>query len=267
MPPRSVFSGTLAYGLISAPVKLYVATEDKAVSLNLVHKECGGRIGQERKCKSCSQITEPEDLDRGYQLSKDKMIVLTEAELQSLPLSTTKEIEMVGFLEEQHQPDPIYYGSSYYMVPDDLGIKPFALIVAAMRESNLQGLAKVSLRHREKTALMRPMRDGRILLTLLYWGDEVRDDPAYYLHEGLAEISKGEMDLARQIVGSMVVQEFDPTESRDAYREAMQELIAAKLAGKEIKPKAKKVESKVQSLEEQLKATLAQAKEKKGKAK
>jgi len=262
MAPRSTFKGALTFGPISAAVKLYKATDEKKVSLTTAHKGCGGALKQKGYCDKCDE----EGLgwagqDRRYQLSKEKSVLLTEAELKALPLKSTREIELKGFLRPESQPDSLYFGDSYYMAPDEIGAKAFALIVTAMQRSKLWGLGTVSLRSREKMCLIRPTSEGRIVVSLLFYGDEVRDDPAYYMGESaVAGVTEQEVDLTQQLIDAMTLDEFDPNETSNAYTEALVNLVNAKLEGKEVETIEASPESSGGDLSDILSVAIAQAK-------
>lgn len=228
--PRATFSGSLTFGPLAIPIKLYTAQDDKGITLKLVHRDCGGLMSQVRRCKECEEEVEWTDLDRGYQLSKDQMIIFTQEEIDSIPLESTKAVGLKGFLTEESAPDPIYWGSSYFMAPDRGGDKPFSLITRAMRTEGLVGLASISLRNKERNALIRPIDDGRVLLTLLFWGNEVRDDPAYYTSEVDARTEREEA-LTHQLVSGMILDSFDPNSTSDAYKNAIEKMIEVKLEG------------------------------------
>jgi DNA end-binding protein Ku len=259
MAARSIWSGQLGFGPISTPVKIYKAQDDKGVDLKLAHEGCGGAVGQKRECKVCEREIGWTETDRAFELSKDERVILTKADLAALPLKSSKKIEITGFLNPEDQPDPIYYGTSYYIAAEEAGETPFALIIGAMAESKLMGLAKITMRQREKTALIRALPDGRVLLTLLFWGDEIRDDGAFHMNESAVQsLTDRDIELSRQLVQGMVVDEYDPTESRDPYKEALLEVIKAKIEGREVTPIESESAQPTGSLTSMLEAAVAE---------
>lgn len=265
---RSTWKGSLGFGLVNVPVKLYPATEkNKGVSLAWRHAidSCGGAVGQEKKCKKCEQPVPSTELGKSFRLDKDTVVPLTDQELAALPLQSMKRMEVVGFLEPDAQPDPMYFESSYYVKPEEEGAAGFSLLSTVMAEKGLAAVLKLTLRNRERMSLMRILPDGRCVISQLKWGDEIRDDEFYHvISEDMPQFKEGELEMARTIIGSLMLAKFDVTETEDAYRVALVELINLKMDGKleELKEEKAKVTPPT-DLMAQLKATTDKIKKEK----
>ncbi len=257
---RSTWKGSLGFGLVNVPVKLYPAVDkNKGVSLAWRHAidSCGGAVGTEKKCKKCEQPVDASELGKSFRLNKDTVVPITAQELEALPLQSLKRMEVVGFLEPDAQPDPMYFESSYYVRPEEEGAAGFSLLSSVMGEKGLAAVLKLTLRNRERMSLMRILPDGRCVISQLKYGDEIRDDDFYHVvSEDMTQFKEGELEMARNIIDSMMLADFDVTETEDAYRVALVELINLKLDGKleELKEEKAKVAPPM-DLMKQLKAT------------
>src|SRR2546427_4654961 len=172
MPPRSIGSGAISFGLVSIPVKLYVATSSESPSFNLLHATCGNRIRQQRFCPACNKVVEREDLIKGYEFVKDQYVTVTDEELKALEGEASKAIEISEFVPLS-KVDPIYFEKSYYLGPDKGGEKAYRLLSDAMNQADKVALAKFVLRGKENLVLVRAAQKGLMLHTM-YFGDEVR---------------------------------------------------------------------------------------------
>ena len=227
---RSMWKGAVSFGLVMIPVKLYTATEQKDIAFRQVHREDGGRIRFRRFCTIDEQEVPYEDIAKGYELPDGQMIVLTEDDMAELPLPTTKSIEVVQFCPSE-QLDPILFNRSYYVEPEAAGVRAYCLLRDALEESGKIAIAQVALRQRESLAVLRA-RDGVLVLETLLWPDEIRETAFPFLNDNV-EVRPQELRMASSLIESMTV-DFDPDEFRDHYREALQELVAAKTEGREI---------------------------------
>jgi DNA end-binding protein Ku len=240
------------------PVKLYAATEQKDIAFRQVHREDGGRIRFRRFC-SIEDIEVPyEDIAKGYELPGGEVVVLTEEDMADLPLPTTRNVEVVQFCPAD-QVDPIMFNRSYYAEPETAGARAYVLLRDAMEQSGKVAIAKVALRQRESLAVLR-VREGVLVLETLLWPDEVRETEFPFLDDDI-EVRPQELRMAGSLIDSMTV-DFDPDEYHDDYREALQEVVNAKIEGREIlqpEPGAE-VASQPSSLADALRASLAAAK-------
>jgi DNA end-binding protein Ku len=255
---RSMWKGAVSFGLVMIPVKLYAATEQKDIAFRQVHREDGGRIRFRRFC-SIEDIEVPyEDIAKGYELPGGEVVVLTDEDMADLPLPTTRNIEVVQFCPAE-QVDPIMFNRSYYAEPESAGARAYCLLRDAMDESGKVAIAKVALRQRESLAVLR-VRDGILVLETLLWPDEVRETDFPFLDDDI-EVRPQELRMASSLIESMTV-DFDPDEYHDNYREALQEVVDAKIEGREIlQPEAGgEVASQPSSLADALRASLAAAK-------
>lgn len=227
---RSIWKGAISFGLVTIPVKLYSATEQKDVSFHQVHREDGGRIRYKRVCTIDGQEVPYSDIAKGYELATGEIVVLTDEDFEDLPLSTSRRIDVLQFAPAD-QIDPIYFAKSYFLEPDAQGAKSYVLLRDALESSGQVAVVKVALRQRESLATLR-VRDGVFVLETMLWPDEIRKPDFEFLDEDI-EVRPQELKMAESLISTMEA-EFDPTEHHDAYREALQQVIEAKVAGKEV---------------------------------
>jgi DNA end-binding protein Ku len=255
MPARSVGSGTVSFGLVSIPVRFYVATHSEAPSFNLLHGECGSRIKQQVWCPRDEKVVERSELVRGYEVQKGEYVRFTDDELRALETAASPSIDIHEFVPLESV-DPIYFETSQYLGPDKGGDKAYQLLADAMREMGVVAVAQHVSRGKERLVLIRPMASG-LALHSLYYADEVRafdDVPA-------AEPGPrrpGEMELAQQLIEKLTGKTFDPTQYADHYRDRLLEAVQRKVAGEEtltVEPAPER--AKVIDLMEALKQSLA----------
>ncbi|GAB1821373.1 non-homologous end joining protein Ku [Herbidospora sp. RD11066] len=227
---RSIWKGAISFGLVTIPVKLYSATEQKDVSFHQVHREDGGRIRYKRVCTIDGEEVAYADIAKGYELPTGDMVVLTDDDFADLPLSSSRRIDVLQFTPVE-QIDPIYFAKSYFLEPDAQGAKPYVLLRDALEKSGQVAIVKVALRQRESLATLR-VRDGIFVLETMLWPDEVRTADFAFLDEDI-DLRPQELKMAESLIETMVG-DFDPGEYKDAYREALQEVIDAKVAGREV---------------------------------
>src|SRR3989441_2122788 len=173
MPPHSVGSGTISFGLVSIPIKMYPAASSEAISFNQIHPKCGGRIRQQLICPTCNEVVERSSLVKGYEFAKDQYVQFNEEELKALEGETSRMIDIAEFVPLA-QVDPIYFEKTYYLGPDKGGEKAYRLLTDAMVKSGRVALAKFVMRGKENLVLIRPSQDGLMLHTM-YFADEIRD--------------------------------------------------------------------------------------------
>jgi DNA end-binding protein Ku len=229
---RSMWKGAISFGLVSIPIQLYAATENKNVQLRQVHAADGGRIKYKRVCSLDGEEVPYSDIAKGYEAGDGQMVVLTEEDMAELPLPSTQGIEVLEFVPLEAI-DPIQYDRTYYIEPQKPAVRPYVLLRDAMQKSGQVAIAKVALRQRETLALLR-VRDEVVVLTTLLWPDEVRVPDFGFLDEEPPELRSQEMEMAGSLIESMAEPEFDPDTYGDSYREALESVIEAKLTGGEI---------------------------------
>lgn len=225
--PRSIWKGAISFGLITIPVKLYGATEQKDISFRQVHLEDGGRIKYKRVCDTCGKETPFDQIGKGYEAPDGRMAILEKSDFEALPLSSTKAVEVVQFVQES-EIDPAYFDKAYFLEADGAGAKPYVLLRNALQESAQAAVVKVALRSRESLGLIRA-KDNLLMLHTMLWPDELRDgsfaDPPADVVVTEAEVSMAKM-LIEQLEG-----EFTPAAFTDGYREALEKVVEAKLDG------------------------------------
>ncbi len=227
---RSMWKGAISFGLVMIPVRLYAATEQKDISFRQVHREDGGRIRFRRFCSLDDQEIPYEDIAKGYELPTGEMVVLTDEDMADLPLPTTKAIEVLQFSPAE-QLDPILFNRSYYVEPEAIGARAYVLLRDALEQSGRVALAQVALRQRESLATLR-VREGVLVLETLLWPDEIRAADFPFLEQDV-EVRPHELAMANSLIESMT-SDFDPEAYHDNYREALIELVEAKVEGREL---------------------------------
>ena len=227
---RSIWKGAVSFGLVSIPVKLYSATEEKDIAFHQVRRSDGSRIRYRRVAEADGEEVAYGDIAKGYQLDNGEIVVLTDEDFADLPLPSKQTVEVLQFVPLE-QVDPIYFARSYYLEPEKSGVKPYLLLREALERSDRVAVTKVTIRSREQLATLR-VRDGVIVMETMIWPDEVRAADFAFLDDEV-ELRDAELNMADSLVESMAG-DFDPGEFSDDYREALQEVIDAKAAGREV---------------------------------
>jgi DNA end-binding protein Ku len=227
---RPIWKGTISFGLVAIPVKLYTATEAHDVSFRQVHAADGGRIRYKRVCELDGEEVPYSDIAKGYELPGGEIVVLTDEDFANLPLVSSKEIDVLEFVPAE-QIDPILYNKAYYAEPDKSGIKPYVLMRDTLAESDRVAVVKVTLRSREALGVLRAIGDVLTVHTLL-WPEEIRDAQSLAPQTEVT-VRKQELAMASSYIDSLSA-DFDPTEFSDEYKAAVEELVAAKAAGREV---------------------------------
>jgi DNA end-binding protein Ku len=227
---RSIWAGAISFGMVVIPVKLYAATEQRDVAFRQVHREDGGRIQFRRVCSVDGEEVPYADVAKGYELATGDMVVLTDDDLKDLPLATAKRIDVLHF-SPAGQLDPILANKAYYLDPDPSGVRAYVLFRDALERSGRVAVAKVAIRQREALAALR-VRDGVLVLETLLWPDEVRAPDFKFLDEDV-DIRTQELKMAASLIDTMT-EDFDPSLYKDAYREALEALVQAKIEGNDV---------------------------------
>ena len=263
--PRSMWKGAIQFGLVTIPVKMYLATESKGVSFNMLHAECHGRIQMKTYCPTDDVYIERSDTVRGYEIGAGQYVVVTDDDLAAVPLKTVRAIEIEQFVPiEEAAEETRFIKQSYYLEPDPIARKAFYLLKGILAEKRLRAIGKIVLRDREQLVALDPFA-STMLLSTLYWPDEVRDSGELKLPEGEVEIKPAERAMAEQLVATMTAA-FDPAAYHDEYREALLEIIEAKAAGAEITEPAPAPAAAVTDLMAALEASVAAARATRGTA-
>lgn len=225
--PRSLWKGAVSFGLVTIPVKLYGATEEKDIAFRQVHAADGGRIKYRRVCEVCGEEIPYEDIAKGYDAGDGRMVTLEASDFEELPLPSAKAIEIVQFVDPD-EVDAAFYAKSYVLEAEGPGVKPYVLLREALKKAGRAGIVKVALRSRETLALVRPSGDVLMLHTML-WPDELRDS-GFAAPPGDIVANPAEMAMATMFI-EQLSGAFDPGQFTDAYRQALEQIVAAKLAG------------------------------------
>ncbi|MGV9372460.1 non-homologous end joining protein Ku [Micromonospora tulbaghiae] len=227
---RAIWKGAVSFGLVSIGVKVYSATEEKDIRFHQVHREDGGRIRYKRTCSVCGEEVTYDDIAKGYDIGGGEMVILTDEDFADLPLSTSHAIDVLEFVPAE-QVDPILYNKAYFLEPEGSATKPYVLLRDALSDSERVAIVKVALRQREQLATLR-VREGVLLLNTMLWPDEIRRPDFGFLDEDL-KVRPPELAMASSLIDSMAG-EFEPDAFTDDYRAALQEVIDAKVEGREV---------------------------------
>jgi DNA end-binding protein Ku len=227
---RSIWKGSVSFGLVSIGVKLYSATEERDVSFHQVRRSDGSRIRYKRVAEVDGEEVAYADIAKGYSLDNGEVVVLTDEDFADLPLPTARVVDVLQFVPLE-QIDPIYFAKSYYLEPEPSAVKPYVLLREALEDSGMVGVVKVALRNREQLAMLR-VRDEVIVLETMIWPDEVRAAEFNFLDDDIT-VRPQEAAMAKSLVASMAG-DFDAGAFTDEYRAALQAVIDAKVEGREI---------------------------------
>jgi DNA end-binding protein Ku len=258
--PKAIWSGSISFGMVTIPVKLYGATESKDIAFHLLHATCGTRLQQKRWCPTDDIEVPWSETVRGYEYAKGQYVILTEEDFERLPLPSKHIIDLSAFVEEQ-EIDPVFYERSYYLEPGERAEKPYALLLRALAEKKLSAVATITIRKKEQLCVLRP-HAGTIMLETLYYPDEIRLERGINLDN--VKVSDRELDMAFTLI-DILRRPFDPSDYQDHYREALAELIEAKLEGKQVVKAPAAREARVFDLADALKRSVEAAKKAKPK--
>lgn len=260
--PRPLWTGAISFGLVTIPVKVVSATQDHAIHFRQVHLEDLGRVRTRKVCELDGEALSQDEIGKGYELSKDQTVPITDEELDRIPLPTAKAIEIVAFVDADSV-DPIRISDSYYLAIDGkVAEKPYTLLRRALERSDKVAVAKFAWHNRERLGLLR-VREGAIVLHAMRWPDEIRSPQSLAPRE--VELDDDEIERAVQLTDSMALDSIDGF--RDTYRDALEELLTAKSEGKELPEPAEggeQEEGKVVDLMAALNASVEAARESRG---
>lgn len=258
---RPIWKGAISFGLISIPVKLFSAVENKSLKFHLLHEADGGRIKYKRECAKCGKEVTWDDITKGYEYSKDHYVTFTDEELAALDVDSIRAIDVVTFVALEDI-DPVYFNKPYYVVPETTGIKAYKLLAEALEAEGQVGVAKVALREKEHLATIR-LKDDVFVLETMHWPDEIRAADFEELDKKV-EVRDQEVKMARQLI-QQLSGEFRPEEFEDEYRTRLEELAEKKVEGEEVtvaaEPEAEP--APVVDIMEALKASVSAAKKRK----
>lgn len=249
--PRSIWNGVISFGMVSIPVKMYSATENKDIAFHQIHEKCETRIRYQKYCPHCDETVEQDEIQKGYEFAKGQYVVLDDEDFDQLPLPSKHTVEVSAFVKME-QIDPIYFEKSYYLEADEAATRPFVLFMRALTDMGMVAIATVTLRNKERLCALRALGGTLILDTLLY-PDEIRvseDEPLPSVR-----INEKELQMAEHLIELMQT-DFQPEQYKDHYRQALKKVIEAKLEGKEIVYPEAPPKAKVVDLMEALRASV-----------
>ena len=230
---RSIWKGSIAFGLVNVPVKVYSATEDHDIKFHQVHAKDNGRIRYKRVCEADGEVVEYGDIARAYESDDGQMVVITDDDISTLPEERSREIEVLEFVPA-NEVDPMLFDRSYFLEPDSKSSKSYVLLAKTLAETDRVAIVHFTLRNKTRLAALRVKDFGKrevMVVHTLLWPDEIRD-PDFPVLDKKVEIKPAELKMAGQVVDSMA-EEFNPDRYHDTYQEQLQELVDAKLAGGE----------------------------------
>jgi len=248
----SVWKGHLTFGLISIPVRMFAAARGERVSFNQLHKVCNSRLKQPLTCPTCNRTVERSEIIKGYEYEKDQYVLFTEEELDKIEPTSAHVMEILEFVKLD-EVDPLYFDASYYIAPEEGGVKAYKLLMQAMEESGFAAIAKLTMHQREHIVVIRPRANGLTLHTMFY-SSEIR--AAESVPTDQVELKDQEKKLAHQLIDSLAVP-FQPQKYRDEYQDNVKAMIAAKLKGQEVTEVTQPHMAPVIDLMEALKKSIA----------
>jgi len=254
----SVWSGYLTFGLISLPVRLFSGARGSRISFHMLHRDDLSRIKMQLYCPNDDRVVERSEIVKGYEYRKGEYVVIEPEEIKKIEPKTAKAMEILEFVNAD-EVDPIYFESSYYLVPEEAGRRAYVLLSRALKETKMVAIAKLTMHNREYTVILRPYRKG-IMLHTMYYADEVRT--VEHFGEEHVEVREGEVKVAHQLIHALEGK-FQPEKFHDTFEDNVKKLIKARLEGKEVTPIAKPKPAPVTDLMAALKQSLAQMEKKK----
>ncbi|HYE24983.1 MAG TPA: Ku protein [Clostridia bacterium] len=250
----SVWSGYLTFGLISMPVRLFSGARGESIGFHMLHRDDMSRIKQQLYCPVDDRVVERSEIVKGYEYRKGEYVVIEPEEIKKIEPKTAKAMEILQFVRAD-EVDPIYFESSYFIMPEEAGQRPYALLAKAMNDSGYMAIAKLTMHNREYTVILRPHRNGLMLHTM-YYANEVRSVDGF--GEERADLKEGELKVANQLIEALA-DKFEPERFHDTFQDNLKELIKARVEGREITPVEKPGKlAPVVDLMDALKQSLAQ---------
>jgi DNA end-binding protein Ku len=254
MTMRAIWSGTISFGLVSVPVKMYSATESKELRFHFLHKDDLQPIGYDKVRKDTGKKVDPDDIVRGFEIEKGRYVPLEDEDLDRLDIELTHSIDICDFVDLE-EIDPIYFRKAYYLQPDDGAEKPYRLLVKALDETGKVGIAKVVIRNKQHLAALRA-HDGALVLETMYYSDEVRKPEKV---NGSVRVQKAEVDMAKSLVENLSAT-FKPEKYDDTYRKELLTLIRKKAKGAKLPEPQEEEEAEVVDLMAALRESVAETK-------
>ncbi|TMD07822.1 MAG: Ku protein [Chloroflexi bacterium] len=255
--PRSMWRGAISFGMVAIPVRMYLATESKSVSFRMLCPSCGRPIRQKRWCPHEDREIGWTETARGYEVAKDEYVQVDDADLERLPLSTTKAVEILEFVDDKEIDAGVYIKSAYYLEPEAVGAKPYALLRRALESTGRVAIGRIALRDREHLCRLALHEDGLVLNTL-HWPDEIRDLHELKLPGDDVKVDDRELEMATMLIDNLTAA-FDPARHTDRYREALLQIVEEKMGQRPAEPQAEPEPARALDLMAALKASVEAA--------
>jgi DNA end-binding protein Ku len=253
---KTMWRGAISFGLVSIPVRVYTATEEKTLRFNQLHEKDHGRIKMKRFCSTEDAEVPYDEIVKGYEYEKDRYVILTDEDFEAVPVESTRTIDIAQFVDRE-EIDPIYYKKTYYLGPEEAGVKAYQLLREALKEGNKVGIAKVAFRDKEHLSAVR-LKDDVLVLDTMFWPDEIREAEFSEL-EKKPKVSDKELQMATSLIENLT-EGWNPDAYTDEYREALLDIVEKKAEGEEIEVIEAPEPTKVVDLMEALKASVEQSK-------
>ncbi len=259
MAARPIWTGSISFGLVNVPVRMYPAVQEQRVSFHMLHDQDKVRLRRKLVCPADGKEVHPEHIVKGYEISKDQYVVVRKEELENCAPEKTKSIEITDFVELA-EIDPVFYDRPYYLLPQKGADKPYRLLVEAMKRSKKVGIARLVFHDKEYLCALRPV-EGAICLETMHFGDEIIDVEDLEGVPAEHKIADREMKAAQQLIESLATR-FEPDKYHDEYRDCVRSMIEKKAEGEEVvtQPPPEKKHARAEDLMAALEASLAQAK-------
>lgn len=256
-----MWKGSISFGLVTIPVKLYTATEDKDLSFHLLHDECRTRVQYKKWCPVCDREVAGDEIVRGYEVDRGRYVIITDEDIESIPLVASRTMEIVDFVRLD-QIDPVYFDRTYYLEPGEGGAKAYALLRRAMEETGRIAIARVVIRSKESLAAIRVFEGGVLALETMHFPEEIRSTAGL---TGIIqpELRPQELEMAKGLVASLSG-DFEPAKFQNQYRDALLEIIQAKAAGEAIPAAPEPERGRVVDLMDALRASIRAAEQARG---
>ena len=249
----TVWKGSITFGLVSIPIRLYAAARSRGIALHQLHDKCHTRLKQPLFCPTCNRFVERGEVVKGYEYEKGQYVLIDPEEVKKITPASGQTMDILAFVDEA-QVDPLYFDSSYLAVPEAQGAKAYRLLIKALEETNRMGVAKVTMHQREYTVFLRPRKHGLKLHTM-YYTNEIATVPEYGKQDD-SKLNPQELKLAEQLVQSLDA-DFNPRQYRDEFQERLNQLIEAKMKGRSIAAAPEAPRAPVIDIMEALKKSLA----------
>src|SRR5471030_559510 len=261
---HAIWSGSISFGLVTIPVKLFTAVRSNDLRFNFLHKEDEGRIFNERHCTVCNEKVEYADLVRGFEYEKGHYVTVTDDDLKRVNVEATQSVEIVEFVDLE-QINPMYFDTPYYLEPEKKGRHAYALLRESLREANKVGIARVVIRSREHLAALKPNGEA-LVLELMHYSSELVNQDDFDFPSLKEDVAPAELKVAKMLIDTMSSEQFEPDQFHDKYKEDVMAMIEARAAGKDIpeQPAKRAATSNVVNLMDVLQRSLEQSSKRRG---